>query len=151
MGVCQSAPKEAVVSTSSKTSKETIPERKGSTRTPSPKSHPIDDVHEYHSDGSSEGKTAELSVSHTSSPRTPISGEEQTRTSKTTRGYSSGGSSESPDHSNTSAHNHLADWKHELSSNGELSAAVVRIEVSRTLHFKDQSCSPRYLTALCSD
>jgi hypothetical protein len=133
MGACQSSPTEAVVSTSSKASKGTVLPSKESTPTPPPEGHPANSKHDYHSDGSSEGKTAEMSVTHASSPKTPntSTSREEKKRSAAKRGYSSGGSSDFSDEGNLSANNHLVDWKNELASNGELTSAVVHIEVSQ--------------------
>jgi hypothetical protein len=131
MGPCQSSPTEAVVSTSSKASKGTVLESKESTPTLPPEGHPANSKHDYHSDGSSEGKTAEMSVTHASSPKTPVTSTEEEKRSAARRGYSSGGSSDFSDECNLSAHNHLVGWKNELASNGELTSAVVHIEVSQ--------------------
>jgi len=76
----------------------------------------------------SDGSDQKTASTHPNSPTrnpTPTKKEKQ---KMALRGYSSGGSSEYSDDVNVSAHNHLEDWRKELSSTGGLSSGVVRIE-----------------------
>eukprot|EP00980_Cylindrotheca_fusiformis_P006450 scaffold1376_cov125-Cylindrotheca_fusiformis.AAC.16 len=124
MGSCQSAPREAELSTPVKESKDTVSQTKGPERAASIDNQP-GNKNDNHSDEGSDGKTAELSVANTVSPNAQTATQDS---KKRVLGYSSGGSSDWSDEANTSSHNHLKDWKKELTSDGELSAAVVRIE-----------------------